>query len=605
MRSLTFNAIRMDWLLMLQKFGGPFITMKCDLQRSFKAHFWGLTICLLWSNPLLAQTPCPANFINIPPEFVCEQLTTGLDRPFSFAFVPDASERIFFTERHTGNIRVIDANFNLLPTPFSTITPTPSTSGDGGTQGIAFDPDFENTDYVYVYYTENSGEFNEIIRFIGARNDVFDSENNSPEELGLDLPNGTQHVGKNFTFGPDGKLYVCVGDVGNSSNGQDTQSDAGKIHRFNPDGSIPEDNPSPGSSHYALGIRNTYDLEFNDAGDLFGAEHGPNGRNDELNIIVADGNYGWDIVAGIANDERFIDPVWDSGVMVAPPTGMTIYRNTAAGFGPEFDQKIFISTLNDNIQLHATDGTLEDENWAVAGSGFNSNFIFDVVAGADGNLYFITHNLGNANSDGLYRIRREIPVPVELASFEGFSEKGRVRLIWHTISESNNFGFEIQRKHQREFDYVQIGFVKGHGTTNRSNSYEFIDGNADLGLSYYRLKQIDTDGRFEFSEPIQVSLTPPTSFELAQNYPNPFNLSTTIEYRIPANATPSAKTFIAVYNVKGQLIQTLFDGPKEPGFHLASWDGRDGQGKIVPSGIYLYRMQTEEFSRTRKMTVLK
>ena len=564
----------------------------------------GGSLGLMGHGSLFAQVPCPANFVNLPPDFACEQLTTGLDRPFSFAFAPDASGRIFFTERNTGNIRVIDANFNLLATPFATITPTPSTSGDGGTQGIAFDPDFDNTDYVYVYYTENSGSFNEIVRFIGAKNNVFDSGNNSPEELDLDLPNGSQHVGKNFTFGDDGKLYMSVGDVGNSANGQNTQTDAGKVHRFNPDGTIPADNPVQGSSHYALGIRNTYDLEFNDTGQLFGVEHGPNGRNDELNIIVADGNYGWNIVQGVANDPRFIDPVWDSGNSAAPPTGMTVYRNTAAGFGPEFDQKIFISTLNDNIQLHAADGTLEDANWAVAGSGFTGGFIFDVVSGPDGHLYFITFTF-STNSNGLYRIVRETPVPVELASFSGVVEEGKVMLQWLTISEFNNFGFEVQRQHESETEYRQIGFVNGNGTSSLPHSYDFVDEQPRPGVNLYRLKQIDNNGSFEFSHAIELQVEAPSSFVLKQNYPNPFNLSTRIAYQVPIKQSENIRFSLSIYNLRGQLVRTLFDGAKGAGFYQETWDGRDRLGQIVPSGIYLYQLQTQDFRQAFKMTLLK
>src|SRR5207249_2447194 len=120
--------------------------------------------------------------------------------------------------------------------------------------------------------------------------------------------------------GPDGKLYVSIGDTGNPALAQDSTSLSGKILRFNKDGTIPTDNPFPGSPVYALGMRNTFGMTFHDdTGDLWITENGPEFPEfDEVNRIIAGGNYGWPVVTGIAGNPLFIDPLIEITPTIAP-----------------------------------------------------------------------------------------------------------------------------------------------------------------------------------------------------------------------------------------------------------------------------------------------
>ena len=137
--------------------------------------------------------------------------------------------------------------------------------------------------------------------------------------------------------------------------------------------------------------------------------------------------------------------------------------------------------------------------------------------------------------------------PVELISFTGEASESNVELNWSTASETNNSGFEIIRSTIEE-TWNKIGFVPGHGTTTEPQHYTFSDNDVKSGRYKYRLKQIDFDGSFEYSEEIEVNVTLPNKFSLDQNYPNPFNPTTTINYSIPEDVFVT----LTVYNIVGE-----------------------------------------------------
>jgi hypothetical protein len=188
------------------------------------------------------------------------------------------------------------------------------------------------------------------------------------------------------------------------------------------------------------------------------------------------------------------------------------------------------------------------------------------------------------------------PMPVELASFSAVILDEEVKLSWRTITEVNNYGFDILRR-TREDEWVTIGFVEGHGNTNSPKDYEFNDASVNfVGTCCYRLKQIDNDGSYEYSKQIKVDFESPNNFELRPNYPNPFNPSTTISFSLPVSDNATLK----VFNALGEEIITLVESFLEAGIHTYIFNA-----EYLTSGIYVYKLSTAEATQTRKMLYLK
>jgi hypothetical protein len=189
-------------------------------------------------------------------------------------------------------------------------------------------------------------------------------------------------------------------------------------------------------------------------------------------------------------------------------------------------------------------------------------------------------------------------VPVELVSFNAFSDKNNVILNWTTATEINNRGFEIERsiKNSENLNWVTIGFVDGKGTTTYSTDYSFTDRNVDAGVYAYRLRQMDYDGSFEYSQRVEVEIALPLHYSLEQNYPNPFNPTTTINYSIPQ----AGAVRIALYDVLGNEVETLTDSQHEAGKYEILFDASG-----LSSGVYYYRIQSGEFISTKKLMLMK
>ncbi|NCQ16846.1 MAG: T9SS type A sorting domain-containing protein [Ignavibacteria bacterium] len=186
-------------------------------------------------------------------------------------------------------------------------------------------------------------------------------------------------------------------------------------------------------------------------------------------------------------------------------------------------------------------------------------------------------------------------LPVEMATFSANSVNGDVELVWQTATEKNNNGFNIERK-SASGEFVKIGFVKGNGTTSELSSYSFTDKNVKENYSY-RLKQIDFDGTFAYSNIVNVSAsTLPTTFAMAQNFPNPFNPSTSISYSLPQ---PGVVTLI-IFNTLGQKVKEVVNGFQEAGSYTVSLNASD-----LSSGNYIYNVSVNGQSISKKMLLLK
>lgn len=192
------------------------------------------------------------------------------------------------------------------------------------------------------------------------------------------------------------------------------------------------------------------------------------------------------------------------------------------------------------------------------------------------------------------------PTPVELSSFIGTVNNSTVELSWTTASEVNNQGFEVEKKNAKwkseKGKWEKIGFVNGNGTTTETQSYSFADENLASGKYLYRLKQIDFDGTFEYSNEVEVIVSVPEKFELSQNYPNPFNPSTKIKYQIATSNPVSLK----IYDVLGNEVATLVNEIQSTGNYEVTFDASS-----LPSGTYFYRLQTGSLVESRKMILLK
>lgn len=186
-------------------------------------------------------------------------------------------------------------------------------------------------------------------------------------------------------------------------------------------------------------------------------------------------------------------------------------------------------------------------------------------------------------------------IPIELVSFGAAVQGNSVNLSWQTATELNNSGFEIERKSQNT-EWNRIGFVAGSGTTTESRSYSFVDNSLPVGSYSYRLKQIDYDGTFEYSNTVEVVTSIPVQYSLDQHYPNPFNPSTKIRFTIPEASIVSLKVFNAI----GEEVATLVNEVYESGTNEIVFNASN-----LTSGIYFVRMEAGSFVSTRKITLLK
>jgi quinoprotein glucose dehydrogenase len=247
---------------------------------------------------------------------------------FPTAFAEAADGRTFIAERFTGRIRVLRDGV-LEPGPFATL-PGTATAGEQGLLGLALDPAFPQSPWLYAYQTyapPSGGLYNRIVR-IAADVDT----GRTLEVILAPLPASTIHNGGVIAFGTDGKLYALVGDAQSPNAAQDLRALNGKVLRLNPDGTVPEDNPfaqAPNANPYVYtyGHRNMFGIAFHPVtARAYVTENGPT-EDDEINVLVPGGNYGWPVVSGVANRPAYIDPIATYTPTIAP---------TNAAFAPGF-----------------------------------------------------------------------------------------------------------------------------------------------------------------------------------------------------------------------------------------------------------------------------
>lgn len=238
-----------------------------------------------------------------------------------------------------------------------------------------------------------------------------------------------------------------------------------------------------------------------------------------------------------------------------------------------------------------------DTSYAVSGLTTDTQYYWRVSA---------TNGGGSSAFSVVWTFRTQTTLPIQLTSFTGVRRTdGVVQLDWTTATETNNYGFYVQRKASSDSAFIDVsgGFVPGHGTTTEPQHYRYVDSTAIPHVWYYRLKQVDLDGTVHFSDAIRVGMLTdvkgegiPKVFSLFQNYPNPFNPSTTIRYGLP-NAS---HVTLVLYNMLGQQVAQVVDEYQEAGYHVAVF-----HGDALASGMYICRLQAGGSIANRKILLLK
>lgn len=250
----------------------------------------------------------------------------------------------------------------------------------------------------------------------------------------------------------------------------------------------------------------------------------------------------------------------------------------------------------DDLWVLKTDSSGVEE-WNQTWGGLSSDVGYYIQQTSDAGFIITGHTLSfGAGVHDVWLLKLSPVIPVELTAFSGNIISGNVALQWRTASEINNMGFEIERKPSAENEWEIIGFINGKGTTTEKNNYYFVDDSGEPGLFNYRLKQIDFDGRFTYSQIIEINVVSPEGYALQQNFPNPFNPSTNIRYSIPSDLY----VIIKVFDVLGNEITTLVNEEKPAGNYNITWTAENS-----PSGIYFYQISAGHFTETRRGVLLK
>lgn len=357
------------------------------LSAILRSRALGWALALAFAATLKAAT-LPSGFNEL-------QVATGLSSATAFAVAPDG--RLFVCQQG-GQLRVIK-NGALLAAPFLTVAV--DSSGERGLLGVAFDPDFANNAFVYVFYTVNTTpRFNRVSRFT-ANGDVAAA---GSETLILQLDNlssATNHNGGAIHFGPDGKLYVAVGDNATSANAQTLANRLGKILRLNPDGSVPEDNPFFGTatgqnrSIWALGLRNPFTFTFQPGtGRMFINDVGQ-GSWEEINDGLAGSNYGWPATEGTTANPAYRSPLLAYGHGSGATTGCAIsggafYNPAIPRMPPQYTGQYFYADYCSGWIRVFNPGTAQSNAFATGVSN-----PVDLTVGPDGYLYYLARGSGS------------------------------------------------------------------------------------------------------------------------------------------------------------------------------------------------------------------
>lgn len=253
------------------------------------------------------------------------------------------------------------------------------------------------------------------------------------------------------------------------------------------------------------------------------------------------------------------------------------------------------TTINTSFWDTQTSGTATSASGTGKTTAEMKNMSTFNNAGWDGSVWFKDDGVNNDYPYLAWENPSGSPMPVEIRMFTAVRTGANVELKWITATEKNNFGFEIERR--ATDNWCRIGFVEGNGTTNAPSEYSYADKGLSAGRYSYRLKQVDRDGNFTYSQEVNVDVSAaPSAFVLQQNYPNPFNPATMIRYQIPV----SGHVTLNVYDAIGREVASLVNEVKESGAYSVMFNG-----SVLSSGVYVYTLRAGTFTASKMLMLMK
>jgi glucose/arabinose dehydrogenase len=326
------------------------------------------------------KKPPPPGIPTDPPALAIDRnFVTGLSNPWDVAFVPGDAGTMFFTERH-GPIKVKRSGgtpVQLLPAP-----PDSQPGGEGGVMGIAVHPAFGSSSNRFLYVCYTTASDNRVVRF--TVNASFTAPLINPVNLVTGMAKAGNHNGCRVRFGPDGKLWITMGDAGNASLARNPTSLNGKVLRVEPStGAAASGNPIAGNRLWTLGHRNPQGLAFRANGEAYGVEHGPN-TDDEVNLLVKGADYGWN--GSTMTAPGATPAVWSSGSPTIAPSGATFVYGAQ---WKEWHGALAIAVLKaQRLQVFVERGG--QLQWGSPTIVSTEVRLRSAVQGPDGNLYVAT-----------------------------------------------------------------------------------------------------------------------------------------------------------------------------------------------------------------------
>ena len=525
----------------------------------YKPLFFGLILALIGTRPIISQQmdQCSVDYFEeviLNTDFEVNGAGDNIDT-IEFWKAPDSTESLMFVSAK-GNQMVEVWKFPFVGNEQPPLTH--STFSGSQVNGLAVD---QESNRLYVAIGEPSSTVSVFslpdLNFLFNFNKAGVNLHSEPNLTILKLTNGDKRIyvsADDIVYVHDASngnyLFEFIPEVGLETMAADNfyqriyipdENGGSGLYVYNPDGSVYTEN---GSNHFGQGV-----FDQDAEGIIIFNCPAQNGVDSGYGMIVVSDQ----IISGTNQYEVFDRQSWEYlGTLkltgVSNTDGIASFQQNL----PDYPAGVFAALNNDS---------------KVAAIGWD-----DILSAL-----------------GL--------TPVEMTVFTATTEENKVKLKWQTVTELNNSGFEVQRKTSNGNEFKVLAFVKGKGNSMVLNEYYYEDLNRTPGVYFYRLKQVDFDGSFEYSNTIEVEITSPTEFSLEQNYPNPFNPSTNIQYAI------SSRQFVTIkiFNSLGEEIETLVNEFQEAGIHSKLYI----VNSTLPSGVYYYQLNAGGQVLTRKMILMK